>query len=301
MEEATTDLSNVLVGYYNTFIAYVPRIAIAIIVVALGYLLASWITRIVRSRLVASTDDRIAATFLTGVARILVLFGVLLLALEVAGLGNIAGALLGTLGASTLILGFAFKDIGENFLAGIILAFSRPFSIGDSIEVDSLFGVVRALKFRYTHIKTFDGKDVFIPNADVLSNPLTNYTADGFIRQEFTVGIAYEDDVDAAVKMLDRMLSDHPRVINDPLHASFAAVDELAVSTVNIKVRFWLETENYRREVLEERGNFIREVLEELTVQGFGLPADIQELKLYGTQKGFPVEIVEDKTVKPRT
>ena len=291
MEDIGSDLQDALLGYYREGIAYVPRIAVAIVIVTVGYLLASWLTRVIRRRLTTKAEDAIAAQFLTKVAKILLVLGVVLLALNTAGLAGIATALLGALGASSLILGFAFKDIGENFIAGVILAFSRPFGIGDAIEVNGYFGKVVQLKLRYTHLKTFDGRDVYVPNADVMTNSVTNYTADGFIRQDFIVGIGYENDIDGAIALVKQVVDTHPEVLNTEEHNSFACVDELAASTVNIKVRFWMSTRDYRRVTLETRGKVMRDVKERLTEEGYNLPADITELKLYGDEQSIPVSM----------
>ena len=291
MEDIGTQLQDVLTGYYRDAVAYLPRIAVAIVIVAVGYLIASWLTRVIRRRLTSASQDTIAATFLTKTAKILLVLGVLLLALNAAGLGGIAAGILGALGASSLILGFAFKDIGENFIAGIILAFSRPFGIGDAIEVDGHFGTVLQLKMRYTHLKTFDGRDVYVPNADVMTNAVTNFTADGYIRQEFVVGIGYENDIDGAIALVKEVVDHHPEVLNTAEHNSFACVDELAASTVNIKVRFWMATKDYRRVTLETRGLVMRDVKERLTEAGYNLPADITELKLYGDEESIPVSM----------
>ena len=285
------DLRTVLEDYYTSALEYVPRIAVAIIVVTVGYLIAHWVTGFVRRRLFDAAEDRIAAQFLTKVAKLLLLSGVILLALHVAGLSQVAGALLGLLGASSLIIGFAFKDIGENFIAGVILAFSRPFGIGDAIEVEGVFGRVLALRMRYTHLKTFDGRDVYVPNADVLTNAVTNFTADGFIRQDFVVGIGYENDIDGAIELVRGIIESDPEIINSPTHDSFSCVDELAASTVNIKVRFWMETKDYRRVTLQKRGSLMREVKERLEEAGYNLPADITELKLYGAEEAIPVKM----------
>ena len=297
MEDIGADLQNVLNDYYREAISVLPRVAIAIVIVALGYLLASWLTRVVRRRLTDHAEDAIAAQFLTKVARILLILGVVLLALNAAGLTGIATGILGALGASSLILGFAFKDIGENFIAGVILAFSRPFGIGDAIEVNDYFGKVVGLKLRYTHLKTFDGRDVYVPNADVLTNSVTNYTADGFIRQDFVVGIGFENDIDGAIKLVRETVDNHPEILNTDEHNSFACVDELAASTVNIKVRFWMATKDYRRVTLETRGQLMRDVKERLTDEGYNLPADITELKLYGDEESIPVSMFSTDAV----
>ncbi len=294
MEDIADDLSSTLADYYQSAIEVLPRIAMAIIIVTVGYLLASFLTGVVRKRLMGAAEDAIAAQFLTKVAKILLVGGVILLALNTAGLTGIATAILGALGASSLILGFAFKDIGENFIAGIILAFSRPFGIGDSIEVNGYFGKVKMLKLRYTHLKTFDGKDVYVPNADVLTNSVTNYTADGYIRQDFVVGIGYENDIDGAIALVIKIVENDPEIVNTPEHNSFACVDELAASTVNIKVRFWMQTKDFRRVTLQKRGDMMRNVKEQLEEAGYNLPAEITELKLYGNEKDIPVRVFGD-------
>ena len=83
-------------------------------------------------------------------------------------------------GISAFIIGFALKDIGENFLAGIILAFKRPFRVGDIVDINGLKGKVLTLNLRDTQIKTGDGKDVFIPNAVIIKNPLSILPSMGF-------------------------------------------------------------------------------------------------------------------------
>ena len=299
MEEILQDLRRTFDTYYEKAIDYTPRIALAIVIVALGYLVASWLTRLIRRRLSTAAEDAIAAAFLTKAAKLLLLAGVVLLALNTAGLGGIATAVLGAFGAGSLILGFAFKDIGENFIAGFILAFSRPFGIGDAIEVNDYFGKVKELRLRYTHLKTFDGKDVYVPNADVLTNAVTNYTADGFIRQDFVVGIGYENDIDGAIALVKKIVEEDETILNTDEHNSFAVVDELAASTVNIKVRFWMETLNFRRETLEKRGNLMREVKERLSEAGYNLPADITELKLYGDETSIPVQVFSSEPTNP--
>ncbi len=98
--------------------------------------------------------------------------------MQTLGLTGVAGGLLAGAGISAFIFGFAFKDIAENFLGGVILAFNRPFSLNDTIVIREFSGHIVALNFRTTHIKTFDEGDVFIPNSIVIKEPLTNLTRD---------------------------------------------------------------------------------------------------------------------------
>lgn len=224
----------------------------------------------------------------------------IMLALQAAGLGGIAAGILTAAGASAVVLGFAFKDIGQNFIAGIIMAFSRPFDVNDTVEIGENFGKVKALEFRYTKLKTFDGKDVYIPNSDVLTKPVTNYTEDGFFRWDFIIGIAYEDNIEGAKKKtVLEALRKESNVIEDAEHENFVIEDELATSTVNLKVFFWVDTKHFRKSALITKGNVVRKVKEALEEAGYYMPADIQEIKLYGGETEFPVKISpQSKTEK---
>lgn len=87
------------------------------------------------------------------------------------------------------------------------------------------------MEFRYTKIATFDGRNVYIPNSDVLTKPVYNYTEDGFYRSDFVVGIAYENDIEKAKEIIENCFNEDSQVINDDMHVSFVAEDELAAST----------------------------------------------------------------------
>lgn len=218
-----------------------------------------------------------------------------MLGLKAAGFGGIAQGVLTAAGASAVVFGFAFKDIGENFIAGIILAFNRPYNVNDTVEIGENFGKVKSLEFRYTKLKTFDGRDVYIPNSDVLTKPVTNYTEDGFYRWNFTVGIAYENNIQNAKDVILLALRSEENVTEDEEHQNFVIEDELGTSTVNLKLYFWVDTKDFRRMALITKGNVIRKVKEALEQGGFYLPADIQEIKLYGAEKSFPIKIISDR------
>lgn len=217
---------------------------------------------------------------------------VFLLSLHAAGLSGIAGALMATFGASAVVLGFAFKDIAENFLAGTILAFNRPFRVNDTVKIEEIFGKVKEMEFRYTKITTFDGRNVYIPNGDVLKKPVYNYTEDGYFRADFIIGIAYEDDIEAARALIAQCLDNTEGVVHDEQHVNFSVVDELAASAVNIKVLFGVKTDDFRRGMLETRSRLIKNVKATLESNGFYLPTEIREIKLYND--AGPIEVLAD-------
>lgn len=294
MQDQTITIAESFTNFYNSFIDQLPGIGIGVLIVALGFLLAKWIGQFARKRINAKTHDPLMSKFLgQAIKYVLVIFAIMI-ALRAAGMGGIATAILTAAGASAIVFGFAFKDIGENFIAGVILAFNRPFDVDDTVEIGTDFGKVKNLEFRYTKLKTFDGKDVYIPNSDVLRKPVTNYTEDGFFRWNFIIGIAYEDDIQGAKKTILETLRKEPKVIEDAEHENFVIEEELATSTVNLKVFFWVDTKDFRRMALITKGNVIRNVKEALEKEGYYLPADIQEIKLYGGEKGFPIRLEKD-------
>lgn len=283
-----------LQNFYNSLIDQLPGIAMGILIVVLGILIASWIGQFTRKRISERTKDPLMSKFLGKAIKYILIIISIMIALRAAGLGGIATGILTAAGASAVVLGFAFKDIGENFISGIILTFNRPFDVNDTVEIGENFGKVKALEFRYTKLKTFDGKDVYIPNSDVLTKPVTNFTEDGFFRWDFIIGIAYEDNIEGAKETVLRALRSEPNVIEDEEHQNFVVEDQLATSTVNLKVFFWVDTKDFRRMALITKGNVVRNVKEALEEDGYYMPADIQEIKLYGGEKEFPVRMARD-------
>ncbi len=289
-ESITKSINN----YYESFIEVLPRIALGIFVVILGILIAQLLTNIYKKRILKKAEDPLMARFLAQAIKLVLIVIAVLLALRVAGLNGVATGILTAAGGAAIILGFAFQDIGKNFLAGIILAFNRPFNVNDTVKVGEFFGKIKGLNFRYMHMKSFDGRDIYVPNSDVLTKPVENYTADGFFRNEFVVGIGYEDDIERAKKLIQEILDKNDYIVHDEEHENFVYEDQLAASTVNLKIFFWVDTFDYRKSAIVVRGNLMRQIKETLEQEGFNLPADIKELKLYGNEKDIPLRVLTD-------
>jgi len=286
--------------YYEAFLKSVPRIGIAILILVLGIFIVNWLTSLFQKRVRRKSYDPLMSAFLAKAVKVVLIICVFLFTLHVAGLSGIAGAIFATAGASAIVLGFAFKDIAGNFLAGIILAFNRPFHVNDTVQIENVFGKVKTMEFRYTKIATFDGRNVYIPNTDVLTKPVFNYTEDGFYRTDFVVGIAYENDIEKAKEIIISCFDEDEDIVKDELHVNFVAEDELASSTVNLKVFFWVTTEDFRRGTLQTRGRMIKKVKTKLEENGFNLPANITELKFYDASNPISVMSTQDESVKKK-
>ena len=281
--------------YWEGLIALLPKLAVAIIVFLIFLFIGSRVAALVRRAASIRMDDPLIVRFLGRMARWSFIMAGIIFAMLVLGLGGIAGGILAGAGVSALILGFAFKDIGENFLAGIILAFSRPYKIGDRIETGDVFGVVRGLDLRNTHIKTYDGKDVYVPNAMLLKNPMVNYTRDGFLRYEFVVGIDYEYDIQRVSGLILEAIKEVKGVLNG-VYAPEVQVSELSTSTVNLVVYFWTDTFDDSIPDPDIKTDVMNQTRKALIENNITMPADILELKVYNEELPIPIRIIESST-----
>ncbi|MEM9990573.1 MAG: mechanosensitive ion channel [Bacteroidota bacterium] len=293
--EVIHNIKNSFLSAWESFIAQVPSIVIAILVIALGIILANILTRAFRKTISKRTQDPLMTNFLSKSLKIVLVILIIMLALNVAGLGGIAAGMLTAAGASAVIIGFAFKDIGENFISGVILSFNRPFDVNDTVKIGDIFGSVKNMEFRYTKIKTFDGRDVYVPNSDIIKEAVYNYTEDGYYRLDFTVGIAYEDNVADALALVLRTVREAEGVVKDDSHESFVTVEELATSTVNLKVFFWVKTVDYKKQAHQIKSDVMGKVKDAIIENDMNMPADIQEIKLYGSQTSIPVSISQEQ------
>ncbi len=280
MDQFINDLWIQLQEYYDSFVALFPKLVMAAIAFSFLFMLANRGSGLVRTNLTRRMDDPLLAQFLARVVKISLMLFAIMVVLNIIGLGGIAAGFFTGASVSAIIIGFAFKDIGENFLAGIILAFNRPFRVGDTVELNNIKGVVVSLNMRNTQIKSFDGKDIYIPNANVIKNPVVNYTIDGFIRDEFTIGLDYGSDMHKAIQILKSTIQEVEGVLQEEKKPN-VFIKDLNTSTLDITVQYWRDTFDSKFSALDIRTNAINNSLTALNDGGFYLPGDIVELKNY--------------------
>ncbi len=183
-----------LVEEMQAWLAWLPLLAVALVVVLLAWLLGSWLSR-------RAVVGRLARRnpFMQDLARTtvrwLVLVAGLLIALEILDATELVGAVLGTAGVLGVALGFAFKDILENYLAGLLMSLRQPFAPRDHVVIDGNEGLIVALTSRATILMTLDGNHLRIPNAVVFRGVTLNYTRNPSRRFEFDVGVGVNEDL----------------------------------------------------------------------------------------------------------
>lgn len=283
------------IQFYNSSIEYFREnyinLAFILVFVILGFVLSSFIQRKIKISLANKSPNHITANFTSQIIGFFLKSIIVFTTLYLLGLSSFTNKLLAGAGLLTFVVGFALKDIGENFLAGIILAFKSPFKLDDIIEVNGIIGHVKDINIRETLVKTPDGKDVFLPNSIILKNPLYNYTIDGFLRYEFTVGIAYENNPTEAIKLILETVNKVEEVLKGD-KAPAITISELSTNTININVKFWIDTYKSIKSSVHNsiRSQVMNDVVQELIEKGFNLPASIIEIKNYDSSSPFEIK-----------
>lgn len=259
---------------WESLVDAVPRIGVAASVIAAGWLI-SRLLRYVARRGFERRASRSFAQVMSKVLGWVFLFLVVLAALAITFPSIRPVDLLAGLGFFSVAVGFAFQDILENTLAGILLIFRQPFRAGDQVEVQGQLGTIEIITIRETRITTFDGELVIIPNRDVYKSVIRVQTANSRVRSDFVVGIAYENDVTQARAVIEAALGDVEGVATEP--SPTALVERLNVSTVDLRVRIWTDSRQWDRLTVTDRA--IRACKAALEQAGIEMPADIVALQ----------------------
>lgn len=277
----TFDFTGKLMEYWEGILDSSPKLLFACIVFLIFFFIGFLLKRTLKTIITRRATDPLLAMFIGRIA----LWGFIVLgfvtALKIVGLGSIAGGLLAGAGVGAFIIGFAFKDIGENLLAGVMLAFSRPFRVGDTVETNGVIGKVVALDLRNTHLKTPDGKDVYIPNSSIIKNNMVNYTIDGFMRYHLDFGIDAGVDISKSLSIANKVLGSIDSILHTEGKAPTATVSEMGTSALILKTQFWIDTFNPEMSAVKAKQEIIIRLIKAFEEHSIYLPGDVVELKNY--------------------
>ncbi len=236
---ATGVIVDSLRGIWASFLDRLPYLIAAVFLLALTWLVVSLAIRVL-DRLLERTRLR---TSLKDLLRQLTFIGVWLAGLTIAAVvafpGLTPGRLLTVLGLGSIAIGFAFKDIFENFFAGILILWRFPFDPGDYIECGDIVGEVRDITIRMTLIRRMDGVTIVVPNAMLFKNPVTVITAEDSRRVRLVCGVAYKEDVDRSREVILEAVRGCSSVRPEP--APQVCATEFADSSINFDVLWWTD------------------------------------------------------------
>ncbi len=255
-------------GMWRASLSRVPYLTVGLLVMIVFYVLGRIVRRGARAAGARTRLDPLLANLVGRLSVMLLTVLGVFVAAVIVGPTFRPGDLVAGLGISSVAIGFAFKDILQNFFAGILILFRKPFVVGDQIRFKEFEGIVEDINTRSTRLKTYDGERVVIPNGDIYTSSIVVRTAYPTRRVQFTVGIGYPDSIEAARQTILRVVSAAEGVISDP--GPWVYVEALAASSVNFTVYFW--TDAHQATVLRTRDRVATAIKLALDSAGIDMP-----------------------------
>lgn len=269
VDAAVSEVQTLLAGFAESL----PRIAIGLVVLVLFWLAGKAVKRALRPKLVDQQGKSVGQV-LTSIANGFVIVIGVGVFLAVAFPTVDLGTLLGAGGLAALAAGFAFQDLLENAMSGILLLLREPFQEGDVIEVEGAIGVVQAITIRETRIRRFDRQVMVVPNAQVYKNAIRIQTENPAIRSSVVVGVGYEEDLQHAEDLALEALAAVDGVLDDPAPEAFYT--DLGGSSINLDLRYFHAPA--QGELRRVQGEVVKAIKQAYDNEGIDIPFPIRTL-----------------------
>jgi len=241
LDEAVTKLEPLYMRAYELGLEYAPKLALAVITLIIGLWVIGVVCRLLSSSMRRSKVDETLIPFMNNLVSWVLK---LLLFISVASMVGIATtSFIAVLGAAGLAIGLALQGSLANFAGGVLVMIFKPYKVGDLIESQGHLGVVKEVQIFNTIIVSPHNKQIIIPNGAASNGSIINYSAEGKLRVDLSVGIAYDEDIAKAKSVVMEVMQKHDKVLADP--APFVGVESLADSSVNLAVRPYSSVDNY--------------------------------------------------------
>ncbi|WP_437663701.1 mechanosensitive ion channel family protein [Sorangium sp. So ce1182] len=283
--------------WIDTLVVMFPNLVVAVVVVTVGWGLGRLARRLVYGALERLHTPHSVNGLVSWLASIAVLSGGLMIALSILNLEKAATSLLAGAGIVGLALGFAFQDLAANFIAGVYLAVRFPFREGDLIETNDTLGIAERIRIRSTTIRTLEGQAVMIPNKEIFTTKLINYSETGARRVDLSVGVSYGDDLEK----VRRVALDAARQVRgrDTTREVELFYDGFGDSAINLTVRIWIPF-RHQDDYLGARSELLMHIKKAFDENDIAIPFPVRTLD-FGIKGGVPltemaprVRIVED-------
>ncbi len=234
-------IKNVFEDFWISSLDLLPDLAIASVVLISAWILAKGVRWVIRSLTNRWDIDPNLQNLFSALGYSATLAGGLFSASAVLFPGLTAGDIVGVLGLGGVAVGFAFKDIFQNFLAGVLILGRRPFRLGDYIDADGLQGFVEDISFRNTILQTITGEEFVVPNSRLFTSAVRVQTARDEMMSQFYTGIAYDEDIEEARNVLADAVMKSEGVLQEP--EPKILVSEHDASSVNFEIRYWTKSQ----------------------------------------------------------
>jgi len=257
----------------TTGVAFGIDVVVAIVIFVVGRIVAKIVSNGIRKLMHAQKVDKILETFVCNLSYWTLMIFVIIAAINQLGVQTTS--LIAIMGAAGLAIGLALQGSLANFAAGVLIVLFRPYRVGDFVEAAGVSGVIVQVQILTTVLKTGDNKQVVVPNAQIMSSIITNYSANATRRVDMVVGVSYDDDLDKVRAAIKDLIDADDRILKDP--ECLIAVAELADSSVNFNVRPWVKTADY----WGVKFDFTEAVKKRFDKEGISFPFPQQDVHLY--------------------
>ena len=279
-------------GKLVRLVANLPLLVVALLIVAFSVWLGGVLGRRLHIVKRFASRNPYMEGLLRSVVRGLVVLGGVLLALDLLDATSLVGAVLGSAGVVGLVLGFAFKDIAENYIAGVLLSIRRPFNPGDLVRIDSHEGRVIALTSRATQLMTLEGNHLQLPNALVFKSVMLNYSRNPRRRFDFSTNVAVGQSWHDAMEIGIRAIREIDGVLDNP--APSALIRELADGHATLQFFGWID--QTRNDLAKTRSEAMRNVRRTLREAGIVPPDGVQKISVLRHPARETIEAADSAT-----
>jgi small conductance mechanosensitive channel len=259
-------------------ITLLPGIIAAVVIFVATLILSVLAARWARRATSARTQNVPTSRLLSGLARWSVLITGTIVALGQVNF-NLTGFVAG-LGIAGVTIGVALQDITRNFVAGVLILFRKPFSIGDAVEIGGYAGSVQEVTTRDTVLSTWDGEVVILPNLTVFNNPIINYTTVTVRRRTLQIGLGYGEDIKHAIRTFQGAIQKVEGVLGDPVPTVRA--EQLGNSTIGLMAQFWVNQNAF--DPLEVHSEVVQSIKKAAEAENIDLPYPIQTVQITNAQ-----------------
>jgi small-conductance mechanosensitive channel len=263
-------VSKILEELLVKFLTFLPKAIVSMVILVISMYLAGLISKVVRKSLEKRSVDHEVKLLITNVTRWSIIGIGFFVGLQQMGFD--LSAFLVSLGVVGFTIGFALQDISKNIVAGLLLLLQQPFDIGNAIDINGFSGTVLNVDLRATEIRTFDGKIVLIPNADVYSSPITNFSREDNRRLELTLGVASDADLELARETALDIVSNIVGVLADP--APQLAYYNFGPSSIDFTLYYWVNTKE--QGILDAKDQAVVKINSAFAQKGIEIPYPVQ-------------------------
>ncbi len=239
--EAINDFIQTLI---QSSVRFVIHLVLAAVVFYVGRWIINRLYKWIHNMLHKRKADQSLSTFLLSLVRITLYF--LLIVVVIGILGVETSSFIALFASAGVAIGMALSGTLQNFAGGVLILLLKPYKVGDFIEAQGFTGTVKEIQIFSTILTTGDNKSIIIPNGPLSTGSINNYSREGRRRVEWTVGVAYGTDIDAALTLVRKLTGENPLVITDgSAPEPMAELSSLSASSVDIVVRAWVRSEDF--------------------------------------------------------